>query len=128
MKKNSFLTVIVLLLAICPQFAVAQSYELATMSIIKGKTGWIVVDPLTGVENATRAWEVFKQHVDAHPKVSAVIFTHSHVDHYKGVEAIVSADSIWEIAQQQSVQTSTLDYLYADFELFDLGWNIVEPL
>ena len=31
-------------------------------------------------------------------------------------------------AQQQSVQTSTLDYLYANFELFDLGWNIVEPL
>ncbi len=48
MKKNSFLKVIVLLLAICPQFAVAQSYDLATMSIIKGKTGWIVVDPLTG--------------------------------------------------------------------------------
>lgn len=77
-----------------------RSYDLATMSIIKGKTGWIVVDPLTGVENATRAWEVFKQHVDAHPKVSAVIFTHCHVDHYKGIEAIVSADSIWEIAQE----------------------------
>lgn len=77
-----------------------RSYDLATMSFIKGKTGWIVVDPLTGKENAAAGWAQFKEKVDPHAKVSAVIFTHSHVDHYKGVEGIIRADDIWQIAQE----------------------------
>lgn len=81
-----------------------RSYDLSTMSIIKGKTGWIVVDPLAGAENAQAAWQQFKEKVDPHAQVRAVIFTHSHVDHYKGAEGIIQASDIWQISQEKYTQ------------------------
>ena len=83
-----------------------RSYDLATMSIIKGQTGWIVVDPLTGKENAAHAWKQFKEKVDPNAKVSAIIITHSHVDHYKGIEGVIDASDIWEISQDEYIKLS----------------------
>lgn len=78
-----------------------RSYDLSTMSVIKGKTGWIVVDPLAGAENAAAAWKQFKEKVDPKAKISAIIFTHSHVDHYRGVTGLIDAKDVWDVSQEK---------------------------
>jgi alkyl sulfatase BDS1-like metallo-beta-lactamase superfamily hydrolase len=70
-----------------------RGYDLAVMSIIEGKTGWIVVDPLTSRETAARALAFARKHLGNKPVV-AVIFTHSHVDHFGGALAVASAQDV----------------------------------
>ncbi len=64
-----------------------RGYDLAVMSLIEGRTGWIVVDPLTSRETAARAMAFARRHLGDKPVV-AIIFTHSHVDHFGGATAI----------------------------------------
>ncbi|MBF0397558.1 MAG: MBL fold metallo-hydrolase [Desulfobacterales bacterium] len=68
-----------------------RGYDLANISIIVGKTGWIIVDPLTAKETAAIAIEFARKHLENKPVV-AIIFTHSHIDHFGGVSGILSAE------------------------------------
>lgn len=68
-----------------------RGFDLANMTLIDGKTGWIVIDPLTSEESASAALAFAKQHL-GDKAVSAVIFSHSHVDHFGGVLGIISED------------------------------------
>jgi alkyl sulfatase BDS1-like metallo-beta-lactamase superfamily hydrolase len=61
-----------------------RGYDLSVMSLIQGKTGWIVIDPLVSAETAKAGLDLANQRV-RNQRVSAVIFTHSHIDHYGGV-------------------------------------------
>lgn len=67
-----------------------RGFDIANMSLIEGKSGWIVVDPLTARESAAAAIAFARQHLGDKP-VSAIIFTHSHIDHFGGVLGVVSA-------------------------------------
>ena len=66
-----------------------RGFDVSNMTIIQGQTGWIVVDPLTTRETAAAALELANQQLGARPVV-AVIYSHSHADHYGGVRGIVS--------------------------------------
>jgi linear primary-alkylsulfatase len=66
-----------------------RGYDLANMTIIEGDTGWIIVDPLTARETAAAALALARQHLGDRP-VLAVIFTHSHIDHFGGVLGVIS--------------------------------------
>jgi len=68
-----------------------RGYDVSNMSWIRGETGWIVVDPLSSVESATAAVAFARQHLGPDPVV-AVVFTHSHVDHFQGVAAVLPED------------------------------------
>ncbi len=70
-----------------------RGFDLANMSLIEGDNGWIIVDPLTTRETAAAAWQFAMQHLDNKPIV-AVLFTHSHIDHFGGVSGIISADEV----------------------------------
>ncbi|WP_341304838.1 alkyl sulfatase dimerization domain-containing protein [Pseudomonas sp. TMP25] len=70
-----------------------RGYDLAVMSLIDSKNGWIVVDPLTTVETASRAMAFARKTLGDKPVV-AVIFTHSHVDHFGGALAVASAADV----------------------------------
>jgi len=72
-----------------------RGYDLANMSLIEGETGWIVVDPLTAKETAAKAIEFAREHLGDKP-VSAVIYTHSHVDHFGGVLGLISPAEVEE--------------------------------
>lgn len=61
----------------------------SSMTLIDGKTGWIVVDPLTSREAATAAIAFARKHLGNHT-VSALIFTHSHIDHFGGALGVIS--------------------------------------
>jgi alkyl sulfatase BDS1-like metallo-beta-lactamase superfamily hydrolase len=65
----------------------------SSMTLIDGKTGWIVVDPLTSRESATAAIAFARQHLGNKP-VSAMIFTHSHIDHFGGALGVISAAEV----------------------------------
>jgi linear primary-alkylsulfatase len=66
-----------------------RGYDLANMSIIEGDTGWIIVDPLTARETAAAALALARRHLGDKP-VLAVIFTHSHIDHFGGIFGVIN--------------------------------------
>lgn len=65
-----------------------RGYDLANISFIKGDTGWIVFDPLTAKETAKAALDFINEKLGKRPVV-AVVFSHSHGDHYGGVRGVV---------------------------------------
>ena len=70
-----------------------RSFDLAVMSIIESDNGYVVVDPLTVPETAQAGMELVYEHFGRKPIV-AVIYTHSHVDHWGGVKGVISEDEV----------------------------------
>jgi alkyl sulfatase BDS1-like metallo-beta-lactamase superfamily hydrolase len=70
-----------------------RGFDQATMTIIEGDTGLIVVDPLTVNEASKAGLDLYYQHRPRKPVV-AVIYTHSHSDHYGGVKGVISEEDV----------------------------------
>jgi alkyl sulfatase BDS1-like metallo-beta-lactamase superfamily hydrolase len=68
-----------------------RGYDISNMTLIRGETGWIVVDPLTSKETAAAALALARRHLGGAPVV-AIILTHSHVDHFGGIDGVLPAD------------------------------------
>lgn len=66
-----------------------RNLDLSNMTIIEGAEGVVVVDPLVSAETAKVGLDLYFQHRPKRP-VKAVVYTHSHVDHYGGVRGVVS--------------------------------------
>ena len=67
-----------------------RGFDIANMTLIRGETGWIVIDPLTSSESSRAGLTLANQHLGERPVV-CVIHTHSHADHFAGVLGVVSA-------------------------------------
>lgn len=67
-----------------------RGFDLANISLIEGELGWIVVDPLTNNQTAAAAINFAFEHLPRKP-ISAVLFTHSHIDHFGGVLGALEA-------------------------------------
>jgi alkyl sulfatase BDS1-like metallo-beta-lactamase superfamily hydrolase len=65
-----------------------RGFDLANISFVKGDTGWIVFDVLTAKETAAAALELVNDTLGARPVV-AVVYSHSHADHFGGIRGIV---------------------------------------
>lgn len=65
-----------------------RNFDLSNMTIVEGKDGVAIFDPLISSETAKAALELYYQHRPRKPVV-AVIYSHSHVDHYGGVRGVV---------------------------------------
>src|SRR5215470_13117140 len=65
----------------------------SNMMIVESDTGLIVVDTLSAAESAKAAMDLYSQHRPRKPVV-AVIYTHSHVDHFGGVKGVLSEDDV----------------------------------
>jgi alkyl sulfatase BDS1-like metallo-beta-lactamase superfamily hydrolase len=70
-----------------------RGYDIAVMTLIKGQTGWIVVDPLSAVESAAAGLALANKTLGMLP-VSGIIFTHSHGDHFGGVAGLATAERL----------------------------------
>lgn len=68
-----------------------RGMDLANMTIVEGEGGIIVIDPLLSAETARAGLALYYAHRPRLP-VAAVIYTHSHVDHFGGVKGIISAE------------------------------------
>lgn len=66
-----------------------RGFDISNVTFIAGKTGWIVIDPLTSAEVAKAAYDLVTENLGAKPVV-ALIYTHSHTDHFGGARGLVS--------------------------------------
>lgn len=74
---------------VTPGIYQVRGFDLSDISFVRGKTGWIVFDPLVTQEVVRAAWKLFQRHVGQGLPVSAVIYSHTHADHWGGVRGIV---------------------------------------
>ena len=74
---------------VIPGIYQVRGFDLSDITFVRGKTGWIVFDPLVSKEPVVAAWKLFQQHVGQGLPVSAVIYSHTHADHWGGVRGIV---------------------------------------
>ena len=70
-----------------------RGYDLSVMSIVEGDSGIIVIDPLLTRETATAAFALYTAH-RGERAVKAMIYTHSHIDHFGGVKGIISQEQV----------------------------------
>jgi alkyl sulfatase BDS1-like metallo-beta-lactamase superfamily hydrolase len=65
-----------------------RGFDVSNMTVIKGATGWILIDPLTTRDTAAAALRLVNEKLGERP-VTAVIYSHSHGDHFGGVRGVV---------------------------------------
>jgi alkyl sulfatase BDS1-like metallo-beta-lactamase superfamily hydrolase len=68
-----------------------RGLDLSNMTLVEGDSGVIVIDPLISTEVAAAGLDLYRAHRGQRP-VTAVIYTHSHIDHFGGVEGVTSGD------------------------------------
>jgi alkyl sulfatase BDS1-like metallo-beta-lactamase superfamily hydrolase len=103
---------------VIPGIYQVRGFDLANVTFVRGKTGWIVFDPVTTAETARAALKLFQQHVGKGLPVTAVIYSHSHGDHWGGVrgvvdEADVRAGKVALIAPRDFMQNTISENVYA---------------
>jgi alkyl sulfatase BDS1-like metallo-beta-lactamase superfamily hydrolase len=94
-----------------------RGLDLSNISFIEGDTGIIVIDPLVSTETAAAALALYRAHRGNRP-VTAVIYTHSHVDHFGGVlgvtsQADVDAGKVAVIAPVGFIEHAVQENVYA---------------
>lgn len=70
-----------------------RGYDISNITFIRGTKGWLVIDPLTTAATARAGYELISKHVEKLP-VTAVIYTHSHTDHFGGVLGVTTQEAV----------------------------------
>jgi alkyl sulfatase BDS1-like metallo-beta-lactamase superfamily hydrolase len=81
------------LFEVMPGIYQVRGLDLANITFVRGDTGWIVFDPLTALETARAGLELINEEIEDLP-VTAVIYSHSHGDHFGGVRGVVDPDRL----------------------------------
>ncbi len=81
------------LFEVVPGVYQVRGLDIANMTLIEGERGVIVVDTLTSIEGARAAMELYFQHRGRRP-VTAVIFTHTHTDHWGGARGVLDDETL----------------------------------
>lgn len=94
-----------------------RGYDLSNMDIIEGRTGLIIIDPLVSQQTAKAALELYYRYRPKKPVV-AVIYTHSHADHYGGVRGVttpevVASGKVKIFAPQGFLEAAVSENVYA---------------
>jgi alkyl sulfatase BDS1-like metallo-beta-lactamase superfamily hydrolase len=93
LQRQSTLNMNFGLYKVIPGVYQVRGFDLANISFVKGKTGWIVFDPLTSEETARAALELVNKHLGKLP-IKAVVYSHSHGDHWGGVRGVVDETDV----------------------------------
>jgi alkyl sulfatase BDS1-like metallo-beta-lactamase superfamily hydrolase len=81
------------LFEVVPGVYQVRGLDIANMTLIEGETGVIVVDTLTSIEGARSAMQLYFQYRGKRP-VAAVIFTHTHTDHWGGARGVLDDEAL----------------------------------
>ncbi|MFM8867287.1 MAG: alkyl/aryl-sulfatase [Ilumatobacteraceae bacterium] len=79
------------LFEVAPKVWQVRGYDISNITFIEGNTGWLIIDPLTNPETASASFGLVAKYLGERP-VKAVIYTHSHVDHFGGVAGVISEE------------------------------------
>jgi alkyl sulfatase BDS1-like metallo-beta-lactamase superfamily hydrolase len=94
-----------------------RGFDISNISFVRGETGWIVFDPLVSKETAAAALALVNEKLGAR-QIVAVVYSHSHVDHFGGVrgivdEADVRAGKVQVIAPARFMEEAVAENVYA---------------
>ncbi|MEU9203473.1 alkyl sulfatase dimerization domain-containing protein [Streptomyces sp. NPDC048332] len=70
-----------------------RGFDLSNMTVVEGERGILVIDPLISSETAAAALALYRSHRGDRP-VTAVLYTHSHVDHFGGVKGVLTEEEV----------------------------------
>lgn len=76
-----------------------RGIDIANFTIIKSKTGWIVLDTTTSIETAEASLKLLSKALgeDVKSNIRAIIISHSHTDHFGGLRGVVSPEDVGHI-------------------------------
>jgi alkyl sulfatase BDS1-like metallo-beta-lactamase superfamily hydrolase len=99
-----------------------RGFDLANLTLVEGNHGVVVIDPLISAETAAAALALYRKHRGDRP-VTAVIYTHAHVDHFGGVLGVVEADAaIPIVAPEHFLDNAAAENVYAGTAMFRRGY------
>ncbi|WP_186246037.1 alkyl/aryl-sulfatase [Mycobacterium simulans] len=103
---------------VVPGIYQVRGFDISNISFVEGDTGIIVIDPLVSTEVAAAALALYRTHRGGDRPVVAVIYTHSHVDHFGGVlgvttQADVDAGKVAVLAPQGFTAHAIQENVYA---------------
>ncbi|GAA3209854.1 alkyl/aryl-sulfatase [Oerskovia jenensis] len=96
-----------------------RNADIANLTIVEGDDGLVIIDCGSSVEFARTGMAVFREHVVDKPVV-AVIYTHTHIDHYGGVKGVVDEADVAS-GKVPILAPGTV----ASFDKFAIGENVV---
>jgi alkyl sulfatase BDS1-like metallo-beta-lactamase superfamily hydrolase len=90
-----------------------RGFDLANITFVRGDTGWIVFDPLTVTETSSAALALVSEHLGERPVV-AVVYSHSHGDHWGGVRGVIDEADVRAGAVQVIGPVGFLEHAVAE--------------
>src|SRR6185437_10259543 len=98
-----------------------RGIELSNMTVVEGRAGVIVIDPAVSAEVSAAGLALYREHRGGRP-VTAVIYTHSHIDHFGGVLGVVDADTTVPIvAPEGFLEHAVSENVYAGTAMLRRG-------
>ncbi|PCI80614.1 MAG: hypothetical protein COB20_03010 [SAR86 cluster bacterium] len=76
-----------------------RGFDLANMTLVRGESGWILFDVLLTSQTAAAALRLANEQLGELP-VRAVVYSHSHIDHFGGVRGVISEQDVQSGAVQ----------------------------
>ena len=67
-----------------------RGYDISNMTFVRSEHGWIIMDCMSSSVTAKAALELFESEM-GEANIVAIIISHAHVDHYGGIEGVISA-------------------------------------
>lgn len=76
-----------------------RGFDIANLTIIRSKNGWIVQDVMSTVETSRAALELLQEALkeDVIHSIKAVIISHSHGDHFGGIRGVVTPEQVGKV-------------------------------
>ena len=96
-----------------------RNNDIANLTVVEGDDGLVVIDCMASVEGAKQGMDMIRAHVSDKPVV-AVIYTHTHVDHYGGVKGVISVDEVAS-GRVPIIAPGTV----ASFDKYAIGENVI---
>lgn len=79
---------------VIPGIYQVRGFDLSNITFVRGTTGWIAFDPMISAETVRAAWKLFQEHVGGGLPVTAVIYSHTHGDHWGGVRGLITEEDV----------------------------------
>jgi len=103
---------------VVPGIYQVRGFDISNITFVESDTGVIVIDPLVSTEVAAAALALYRTHRGGDRAVVAVIYTHSHVDHFGGVlgvtsQADVDAGTVAVLAPEGFIEHAVQENVYA---------------